>query len=122
MLISDSVPNFGDIFYAILQGDLHVQGGNRPVLIVQNNVGNKFSPTVEILPLSSNIQKAKNMPTHVLVSASSENGLNRDSVVFGEQVRTINKSQLIDKIGSLEHDYLVCVGKARRIQSPFPNA
>ena len=114
-------PMFGDIFYAKLDREGHVQGGERPVVIVQNNIGNKYSPTVEILPISARIDKAKrkNLPTQVIVEPSDTNGLRYSSVVLGEQVQTINKEQLLMKIGSLSRCDLTRVGKARSIQSPF---
>jgi len=111
---------FGDIFFAELSADENIQGGTRPVVIVQNNIGNSHSPTVEILPMSSQISKAMYMPTHVIVPADYENGLVKDSVVLAEQVTTINKKRLKRKIGSLRHEYLVKIGRARNIQSPFP--
>lgn len=115
-------PAFGDIYIAKLQGGDNVQGGTRPVVVVSNNIGNRHSNIVEILPLSTQIEKAKHMPTHVLVSASAVNGLSKDSVVIAEQVNTINQSQLRKRIGEIEHEDLVKIGKARQIQSPFPSA
>jgi mRNA interferase MazF len=117
-------PKFGDIFFASISGDGHIQAGNRPVLIAQNDVGNHFSPTVEVIPISSRIEKArrKHLPTQVIVIADQLNGLSEDSVVLGEQPRTINKTQLLSRIGRLGRRDLVEVGKARSIQSPFPTS
>ena len=77
-------PKFGEIFYAALSGDGHVQAGNRPVLIAQNDIGNHFSPTVEVIPISSRIEKArrKHLPTQVIVAADHLNGLSEDSVIL----------------------------------------
>lgn len=113
-------PQFGEIFYAVLYSEGNVQSGRRPVLIAQNDVGNRHSPTVEIIPMSRRTKKASYMPTHVLVPASRENGLDAESVVLAEQVQTINMSQLSRRIGRLTHAELVSVGRARCIQSPFP--
>lgn len=113
-------PSFGDLFYAELPADGSLYGGKRPVLIAQNNVGNAHSPIVEVIPLSSQIDKARHMPTHVLIPANSKNGLTKNSIVIAEQPRSINVYQLRNRLGSLCHDDLVKVGDARRIQSPFP--
>lgn len=76
------------------------QRGTRPVVIIQNNVGNKFSPTVIVAVISSSKTKA-NIPTHVNVS-KGEGGLNDDSIVMLEQIRTIDKSRLAKCIGSID--------------------
>ena len=91
----------GDIFYADLSPVIgSEQGGVRPVLVVQNDVGNKYSPTVIAAAITSQINKAK-MPTHIEISAT-EYGLNKDSVILLEQVRTIDKRRLKEKIGHLD--------------------
>ena len=115
-------PQFGDIYFANLVGGNNLQKGIRPVLIVQNNIGNRYSSTFEVLPLSSRVYKARYMPTHVLVHAHPMNGLRRDSVILAEQVVTIHIDQLQERIGKLDHQSLVMVGKARAIQSPFPTS
>ncbi|MBQ2801248.1 MAG: type II toxin-antitoxin system PemK/MazF family toxin [Lachnospiraceae bacterium] len=113
-------PQFGDIYFADLIGGNNLQKGHRPVLIAQNNVGNRYSSTFEVLPLSSQICKARHMPTHVMVHANPMNGLQRDSIVLAEQVVTIHIDQIGGRLGKLDHQSLVMVGKARAIQSPFP--
>ena len=91
----------GDIFYADLSPVIgSEQGGVRPVLIVQNDVGNKYSPTVIAAAITSQINKAK-MPTHIEISAQ-DYGLNKDSVILLEQIRTIDKRRLREKIGRLD--------------------
>jgi mRNA interferase MazF len=75
------------------------QGGMRPVLVVQNDVGNRYSPTVIVMAITSRINKAK-LPTHIEIG-SGEFGLERDSVILCEQVRTIDKSRLRDRLGVL---------------------
>lgn len=90
----------GDIFYADLSPVIgSEQGGIRPVIIIQNDVGNKYSPTVIISAITSQINKAK-LPTHVEIS-SEEYGLNKDSVVLLEQIRTLDKRRLKEKIGHM---------------------
>jgi mRNA interferase MazF len=90
----------GDIFYADLSPVVgSEQGGIRPVIIIQNDVGNKYSPTVIIAAITSQINKAK-LPTHVEIS-SEEYGLNKDSVVLLEQIRTLDKKRLKEKIGHM---------------------
>ena len=90
----------GDIFYADLSPVIgSEQGGIRPVIIIQNDIGNKYSPTVIVAAITSQINKAK-LPTHVAIS-SEEYGLNRDSVVLLEQIRTLDKKRLKEKIGHM---------------------
>lgn len=101
----------GDVYFADLspvRGS--EQGGQRPVLIVQNNVGNKYSPTVIVAAITAKITKAK-LPTHVEVEASQV-GLLKDSVILLEQVRTIDKTRLIQKLGQLEEDVMLKVNEA----------
>lgn len=101
----------GDIYYADLSPVVgSEQGGVRPVLIVQNDVGNKYSPTIIAAAITSKINKAK-MPTHIELSAN-EYGLNKDSVVLLEQIRTIDKQRLKEKIGKLDADMMTRVDKA----------
>jgi mRNA interferase MazF len=90
----------GDIFYADLSPVVgSEQGGIRPVIIVQNDIGNKYSPTVIVAAITSQINKAK-LPTHVEIS-SEDYGLNKDSVVLLEQIRTLDKRRLKEKIGHM---------------------
>lgn len=101
----------GDIFYADLSPVIgSEQGGTRPVLVVQNDIGNKFSPTVIIAAITSQINKAK-MPTHIEISAN-DFGLAKDSVILLEQIRTIDKRRLKEKIGKLNDELLVKVDEA----------
>ena len=87
----------GDVFYADLRPVVRSeQGGIRPVVIIQNDVGNRYSPTVICAAITSKINKAK-MPTHVAIQAN-ELELMRDSVVLLEQIRTIDKRRLKDRI------------------------
>lgn len=91
----------GDIFYADLSPVVgSEQGGMRPVLIVQNDTGNKHSPTVIAAAITSQTGKAK-LPTHIELNAQSV-GLSRDSVILLEQIRTIDKSRLRERMGKLD--------------------
>ena len=101
----------GDIFYADLSPVFgSEQGGVRPVLVVQNDVGNKFSPTVIIAAITSQINKAK-LPTHIEIGAD-DYGLAKDSVILMEQIRTIDKKRLRERIGRLDDDLMEKVNSA----------
>jgi len=90
----------GDMFYADLSPVVgSEQGGIRPVLIIQNDTGNKYSPTVIAAAITSQTGKNK-LPTHIDIG-SEDNGLKADSVVLTEQIRTIDKSRLKEKIGHI---------------------
>ncbi len=104
----------GDIFYADLSPVIgSEQGGIRPVLIVQNDIGNKYSPTVIASAITSQINKAK-LPTHIELSAK-DYGLPKDSVVLLEQIRNINKKRLREKIGHLDDELMEKVNEALTI-------
>ena len=103
----------GDIFYADLSPVVgSEQGGIRPVLILQNEVGNWFSPTVIIAAMTARGGKA-HLPTHVPVGTDS--GLRRPSLVLAEQVRTIDKSRLLERVGMLPPEKQEQVDRALRI-------
>lgn len=104
----------GDIFYAELSPVIgSEQGGIRPVLIVQNDIGNQYSPTTIIAAITSQISKAK-LPTHVEIAAQ-KSGLSKNSVVLAEQVRTIDKRRLKDKICSIDKALMNKVNKALEV-------
>ena len=93
----------GDMFYADLSPVIgSEQGGTRPVLIVQNDTGNKYSPTVIAAAITSQMGKNK-LPTHIALD-SKDVGLKSDSVVLTEQIRTIDKSRLKEKIGHIDDE------------------
>ncbi len=109
--VTDLVVKRGDIFFADLSPVVgSEQGGVRPVLIVQNDVGNKYSPTIIAAAITSQINKAK-LPTHIEISAE-EYGLTKDSVILLEQIRTIDKRRLKDKIGRLDDNLMNVVNEA----------
>ena len=91
--------------YDIVQADLgqvvgSEQGGIRPVLIIQNDIGNIHSCTTIVIPLSSRL-KSLRQPTHTLIKKSADNGLKTDSVLLGEQIRVISNQRIIKKIGTV---------------------
>lgn len=101
----------GDIFYADLSPVVgSEQGGIRPVLIVQNDVGNKYSPTVIAAAITSKLGKNK-LPTHIDVYADRV-GLQKDSVILLEQIRTIDKQRLGEKMGHLDEELMTAVDDA----------
>lgn len=89
------------------------QGGVRPVLVIQNDIGNRFSPTVIVAAITAQIQKAK-LPTHVEIDAKKY-GFERDSVILLEQIRTIDKQRLTDKITHLDEMMMNRVDEALQI-------
>ena len=104
----------GDIFYADLSPVIgSEQGGVRPVLVIQNDIGNKYSPTIIIAAITSQINKAK-LPTHVEITGQ-EYGLPKDSVVLLEQIRTIDKKRLREKIGRFDEEMMLYVDDALKI-------
>ncbi len=111
MIMINTIVKRGDIFYADLSPVVgSEQGGVRPVLVVQNDIGNKYSPTVIVVAITSQINKAK-LPTHLEISAK-EFGLAKDSVVLLEQIRTVDKQRLKDKIGKCSLRFMEKVDKA----------
>ncbi len=101
----------GDIYYADLSPVVgSEQGGLRPVLIVQNDVGNRYSPTVIAAAITSRTQKSK-LPTHIDVYADKY-GLAKDSVILLEQIRTIDKARLKEKMGHLDDNVMAEVNDA----------
>jgi mRNA interferase MazF len=104
----------GDIIYADLSPVIgSEQGGVRPVLVIQNDIGNKYSPTVIVAAITSQINKAK-LPTHVELAAE-EYGITKDSVILLEQIRTIDKKRLKEKIGHLSDDLMKKVDEGLQI-------
>lgn len=101
----------GEIYYADLSPVVgSEQGGIRPVLIVQNDVGNKFSPTVIAAAITSQRYKT-DLPTHIQVNADNC-GLSKDSIVLLEQVRTLDKKRLREKMGNLDKKDMYKIDKA----------
>jgi len=107
----------GELYYADLSPVIgSEQGGVRPVLVVQNYVCNKYSPTVIVAAITSQINKAK-IPTHI--ELSTEYGLTKDSVLLLEQIRTLDKRRLKEKIGILDDKRMKDVNTALLISLGF---
>ena len=110
----------GDIYYADLSPVVgSEQGGVRPVLIVQNDVGNRYSPTVIAAAITSQMNKAK-LPTHIELNKEGY-GLIKDSVILLEQVRTIDKKRLKEKMGHLDEDLMQQVNNAINVSFGLNN-
>ena len=104
----------GDVYYADLRPVIgSEQGGIRPVLIVQNDVGNRHSPTVICAAITSKMNKAK-LPTHIELSAGIYD-MDKDSVVLLEQLRTIDKKRLKDRVCHLDNEIMQKINRALKI-------
>ena len=108
----------GELYYADLSPVVgSEQGGIRPVLVVQSDIGNRYSPTVIAAAVTSKIDKAK-LPTHIELSAK-DYGLPKDSVVLLEQIRTLDKRRLKDKIGQVSGDKMMRINEALMVSLGF---
>ena len=106
----------------IIRGEIYIadldpvvgseQGGERPVLIIQNNLGNKHSPTVIVLAITSRFHKKRHLPTHVPIQSGD---LSKDSIALAEQVRTIDKSRLIHYVGRASRETMNFVDDALKV-------
>ena len=104
----------GEIYYADLSPVVgSEQGGIRPALVLQNDIGNRHSPTVIAAAITSRLDKAK-LPTHISLNAASC-GLTKDSIVLLEQIRTIDKRRLKDRMGAIDHEAMDRVDNALSI-------
>nr|WP_330387235.1 type II toxin-antitoxin system PemK/MazF family toxin [Butyrivibrio sp. INlla16] len=110
----------GDIYLADLgEGIGSEQHGVRPVLVVQNNIGNKYSPTVTVLPITTKIHKSRGLPTHVMIDHMG--GLDEKSSIMAEQISTIDKTKLFTYIGTIPEDAMKKdINEAIRIQLGLP--
>ncbi len=114
----DWVYRRGDIYFAnlgFLPGSK--QGGKRPVIVVQNDVGNRYSPTVTLVPLTTRIDKKKNMPTHYFIRKAK--GLKKPSMALAEQVGTYSKECIISYLGRLSKGQMRGIDEALRAQVGF---
>ncbi|MBP3831004.1 MAG: type II toxin-antitoxin system PemK/MazF family toxin, partial [Clostridia bacterium] len=105
--------NRGDLYYAVLEDDNYIgseQTGIRPVLILQNDIGNKFSPTTIIAPITSKVKTKAKLPTHVFIKGYKKR-LERDSIILLEQLRVIDKKRLHYYIGALDKGEMKLVDK-----------
>lgn len=104
----------GDVFYADLSPVIgSEQGGIRPVIVIQNDIGNRYSPTIIVAAITSQIDKAK-LPTHVELSKDAS-GLVKDSVILAEQLRTIDKRRLKEKTSRLDEELMAKLDEALAI-------
>ena len=104
----------GDIYYADLNPVVgSEQGGTRPVLVISNDIGNKHSPTVIVAPITSRINTKAKLPTHTLIN--NFEGLDKNSIILLEQVRTIDKQRLEQYLGMIPDDMVARVDKALAI-------
>ena len=109
----------GDVYLAGLDPVIgSEQGGTRPVVIIQNDVGNLHAPTVIVIPLTASTQKPP-LPTHVVI-AQGEGGLRRTSTALCEQVRTLEKTRLIRRLGALENTTLRRLSRALQVSMDIP--
>ena len=114
----DGMISRGDLYSACLDPVVgSEQGGVRPVLVIQNDVGNRHSPTVIVLAVTGQLNKAR-LPTHVPIACEGT-GLIKDSVVLAEQIRTLDKRRLRERIGQLKPEVMARVGEAVKISLGF---
>ena len=110
----------GDLYYADLSPVVgSEQGGVRPVIVVQNDVGNKYSPTIIVAPVTSQMNKAK-LPTHVKIKGNKY-GLPKNSVALLEQLCSLDKKRLREKIGSFSNDIMNKINEAISISLALEN-
>ncbi|MCD7752245.1 MAG: type II toxin-antitoxin system PemK/MazF family toxin [Lachnospiraceae bacterium] len=109
----------GDIYYVDFGSDTSscVQSGTRPAVVVSNNTANRYSPVITVLPLTAKTHKRRNFPTHVYLPQNAGFGLSKNSMALAEQIISIDKSKLINKVGEI-HDAktLESIDAALRIQ------
>ena len=117
----DNMISRGDLYSACLDPVVgSEQGGIRPVLVIQNDVGNRYSPTVIVLAVTGQLNKAR-LPTHVPIDCEGT-GLVKDSVVLAEQIRTLDKRRLRERIGALKPEVMARVSEAVKISLGFAPA
>lgn len=107
----------GDIVWAKFNGEGHIQRGVRPAVIIQNNVGNKYSPTIQVVPLTSKMNK-KSLPTHVMIPAHTA-GLTKNSIAQCEGVRPIQKVDIKGIMGKMPDEYMGAISIACIISMPI---
>ena len=114
----DNMISRGELYSACLDPVVgSEQGGIRPVLVIQNDVGNRYSPTVIVLAVTGQLNKAR-LPTHVPIECEGT-GLVKDSVVLAEQIRTLDKRRLRERIGTLRPEVMARVSEAVKISLGF---
>lgn len=118
-MLNKNVLMIGDVVWCSLNGDdkNHIQNGVRPCVIIQNNKGNRFSPTIQVVPLTSRTNKA-NLPTHVRIPAKTA-GLSKDSIAQCEGARPVSKRDILGYIGSMPESYMNDIGIALMVNTPL---
>ena len=114
----------GDIYYADLgeRQNTSIQDGIRPVVIVSNDMANRHSPVITMIPLTGRIQKKRALPTHVLIPQSVATGLSTASLALAEQVTTISKDRLLDYRGRITNPHIMdAIDRAIKIQLGVEN-
>lgn len=108
----------GDILYVDLgvQYQGSIQGSMRPVVVVSNNMANKHSTVITVVPLSTKINKKRNLPTHVFVSAYKSEGLEQHSIALCEQVTALDYGRIIENMGKVDKDTLARITEAVQVQ------
>lgn len=108
----------GDILYVDMgrqyQGSM--QGGMRPVVVVSNNMANRHSTVITVVPLSTKINKKRNLPTHVFVSAYRSEGINQHSIALCEQVTALDYGRIIENMGKVDENTLARITEAVQVQ------
>lgn len=108
----------GDILYVDMGGQYQgsMQGGMRPVVVVSNNMANRHSTVITVVPLSTKINKKRNLPTHVFVSAYRSEGLNQHSIALCEQVTALDYGRIIENMGKIDENTLARITEAVQVQ------
>ena len=108
----------GDIIWVRFEGKEHIQNGVRPAVVIQNNKGNFYSPTVQVVPLTSRMTKAK-LPTHCIIRSNEYTGLKVDSIAQCEGARLISQADIIDVIGKASELDMKNISKCCLVNNPF---
>lgn len=108
----------GDIVWVRFKGENHIQNGVRPAIVVQNNKGNCFSPTIQVVPLTSKLNKAK-LPTHTIIESNVTTGLTKKSIAQCEGARLISKTDIIGKIGKADNETMKRISKCWLTNNPL---
>jgi len=117
--LSTRVPKMGDIYNVYFDGKDHNQRDWRPAIIVQNDIGNKYSPNIIAVPLTGAEHDKANIPTHVFLPMSDINGLAKDSIVLCEQQTPRDKKHIGQYLGTLPMNYIAEIGIACFISTPM---
>lgn len=109
---------FGDIVWTKFKGEDHIQNGIRPSVIVQNNKGNRFSTTLQVIPLTSRLDKAK-LPTHAMIPGNQTTGLRKTSIAQCEGARLISNGDVLNKIGRADRASMKEIARGWLVNNPL---